>query len=82
MLIDGRWQSRRGGSSASGSPLRRFKHTSSTGGVATLTWAAGTDADLAGYGDKVYMGNASGVYGAPIVAGNVTSYVARNLINR
>ena len=45
--------------------------------TATLTWSANTDTDLAGY--KVYVGMASGVYGAPIDVGKVTSYVVSNL---
>ncbi|MGH7258108.1 MAG: fibronectin type III domain-containing protein, partial [Nitrospiraceae bacterium] len=45
--------------------------------TATLTWSLNTDTDLAGY--KVYVGTASGVYGAPIDVGKVTSYVVSNL---
>jgi BACON domain-containing protein/fibronectin type III domain protein len=45
--------------------------------TATLTWNANADVDLAGY--KVYMGTGSGMYGAPIVVGNVTSYAMNNL---
>jgi fibronectin type 3 domain-containing protein len=51
---------------------------SSTGSTtATLTWSPNTDTDLAGY--KLYVGNAPGVYGAPIDMGKVTSYVVNNL---
>ena len=45
--------------------------------TATLTWTANTETDLSGY--KVYVGKASGVYGAPIDVGKVTSYVVGNL---
>lgn len=48
-----------------------------SGTVATLTWNPVTSTDLAGY--KVYMGTASGIYGTPINAGNVTSYMVSNL---
>jgi hypothetical protein len=49
----------------------------STSTAATLTWNPVTSTDLAGY--KVYMGTASGVYGASINVGNVTSYMVNNL---
>jgi hypothetical protein len=49
----------------------------STSGSATLSWAANTDSDLAGY--KVYMGTQSGVYGTSIAVGNVTTYQPANL---
>ncbi len=45
--------------------------------TATLTWSPNTETDLAGY--KVYVGTASGIYGAPIDVGKVTSYVVGNL---
>ena len=51
--------------------------TSSNVNTATLTWEPSTLTNLAGY--KVYMGTASGVYGAPITVGNVTSYSVANL---
>jgi hypothetical protein len=44
-------------------------------GPLLLSWLPNTDADLAGY--KLYMGRASGSYGAPgspINVGNTTSY--------
>ena len=44
---------------------------------ANLTWSPNAETDLGGY--KVYMGNAAGVYGAPVVLGKVTSYTAGNL---
>jgi hypothetical protein len=49
----------------------------STATTASLTWDAVTSTNLAGY--KVYVGKASGVYGTPIDAGKVTSYVVGNL---
>ena len=45
---------------------------------ATLTWVANTETDLAGY--KIYVGTQSGVYGAPIVLGQVTTYQIANLV--
>ncbi|HSC55754.1 MAG TPA: hypothetical protein VLC51_01050, partial [Nitrospira sp.] len=45
--------------------------------TASLNWDASTDTTVVGY--KVYMGTASGVYGAPITVGNVTSYLLNNL---
>lgn len=50
--------------------------TSST--QALLTWGAVTSSDLAGY--KVYVGTRSGVYGAPLDVGNLTSYTVKNLL--
>ena len=44
---------------------------------ATLTWNPNTETDLAGY--KVYVGTASGTYGAPIDVGNVTTFQVVNL---
>ncbi len=43
-----------------------------TTGVANVTWAANSEADLAGY--KLYVGTASGVYNQVLDAGMVTSY--------
>lgn len=45
--------------------------------TATLTWSPNAETDLAGF--KVYVGNAPGAYGAPIVLGNVTSHIVSNL---
>ena len=50
---------------------------STTTTAATLSWGANTDTDLAGY--KVYVGTQSGVYGAPITLGHVTTYQIINL---
>jgi hypothetical protein len=44
---------------------------------AILTWDANTETDLAGY--NVYFGTASGQYGTPEDAGNVTTYTLQNL---
>ena len=44
---------------------------------ATLTWSPNAETDLAGY--KVYVGKASGIYGAPIIIGKQTSYTVSNL---
>ena len=41
-------------------------------GVANVTWAANSEADLAGY--KLYVGTASGVYNQILDAGMATSY--------
>jgi hypothetical protein len=41
-----------------------------------ITWDANTESDIAGY--KVYYGTGSGIYGAPIDVGNVTSYQLEN----
>jgi hypothetical protein len=46
---------------------------SQTNGTATVTWAANTEADLAGY--KLYVGTTSGVYSRTVDVGKVTSYV-------
>ena len=43
----------------------------------TLSWAANTESDLAGY--KVYVGTAPGVYGSPVILGNVTLFTVSNL---
>ena len=48
-----------------------------TNGTATLTWDANAETDLAGY--NIYMGTQPGMYGAPISAGNTTSYTVGNL---
>jgi hypothetical protein len=45
---------------------------SPTNGVATVTWAANGEADLAGY--KLYVGTSSGIYNRTIDVGKVTSY--------
>ena len=42
-----------------------------------IAWDPNTEPDLAGY--KVYLGTASGDYGAPIDAGNVTTYTLPGL---
>jgi hypothetical protein len=51
--------------------------STNTSTTAALTWSADTSSGVAGY--NVYLGTASGVYGPPINAGNVTSYVVNNL---
>jgi hypothetical protein len=43
----------------------------------TLVWDPNSESDLAGY--KVYYGRESGVYGAPIVLGKQTTYIATGL---
>lgn len=48
-----------------------------TSGTATLSWNPNTEPDLAGY--RVYVGLASGVYGPPINAGNLTSLQVTDL---
>lgn len=51
-----------------------------TSGSATLSWALGSEPDLAGY--KVYVGTSSGVYGfpgSPFNAGRVNTYTVSNL---
>ena len=53
--------------------------TTGTSTTASLSWSPPTTSTgVAGY--NVYMGTASGVYGAPINVGNVTSYVVNNLV--
>jgi hypothetical protein len=44
-----------------------------------LAWNANTESNIAGY--KLYMGTTSGVYGAPIDVGLVTTYVVQNLVS-
>lgn len=44
---------------------------------ATLEWDPNSESDLAGY--KMYVGTASGVHGAPIDVGLVTTYTVTNL---
>lgn len=51
--------------------------TSTSSTSATLTWAANTESDLAGY--NVYVGTASGAYGPPVNVGVVTSHTVGNL---
>jgi fibronectin type 3 domain-containing protein len=51
--------------------------SANTASGATLTWTANTEPDLAGY--KIYSGTQSGVYGAPVTVGKVTSHVLTNL---
>jgi hypothetical protein len=48
-------------------------------GSMPLEWNAVADPDVAGY--KVFYGTASGSYGAPIDAGNVTTYTLGNLVD-
>ena len=43
----------------------------------TLAWDPNSETDLAGY--KVYYGTASGVFGAPITLGKVTTYTVTGL---
>jgi BACON domain-containing protein/fibronectin type III domain protein len=53
--------------------------TTSTSQTASLSWSPPTNSTgVAGY--NMYVGTASGVYGPPINVGNVTSYVANNLV--
>jgi Fibronectin type III domain len=53
--------------------------TTSSSTTASLSWTPPTTTTgVAGY--NVYVGTASGVYGPPINAGNVTSYVVNNLV--
>lgn len=51
--------------------------STTTAGSATLTWAANTESDLAGY--KIYIGTQSGVYGGPISVGQITTHQLTNL---
>ncbi|MBI3812622.1 MAG: hypothetical protein HY283_10560 [Nitrospirae bacterium] len=51
--------------------------TAALAGDAILTWNPNTEPDLAGY--KIYYGTASGSYGAPIDAGNQTTYTITGL---
>ena len=44
---------------------------------AKLTWDPNAESDLAGY--KVYVGTASGTYGAPVDVGKVTTFDVINL---
>jgi hypothetical protein len=43
-----------------------------------LAWNPNTETNIAGY--KLYMGTTSGVYGAPIDVGPVTTYIVKNLL--
>ena len=52
-------------------------YTPAHAGSATLTWVASSDPNLAGY--RVYVGVASGVYGAPTDVGKVTTWTVPNL---
>ena len=53
--------------------------TTSSSPTASLSWSPPANSTgVAGY--NVYVGTASGVYGAPINVGNVTSYVVNNLV--
>jgi hypothetical protein len=45
---------------------------SPTNGIATVTWSANGEADLAGY--KLYVGTSSGIYNRTVDVGKVTSY--------
>lgn len=54
--------------------------SSPTTGSVTLTWAANSEPDLAGY--RIYVGMHSGTYsfpGSPFVTGKITSYTISNL---
>lgn len=48
-------------------------------GDAVLTWNPSVSEDIVGY--KVYAGNASRLYGSPIMVGNQTQYTMTGLIN-
>jgi hypothetical protein len=58
-------------------PTTTTSSTTLTSTAASLAWDPATDTSIAGY--NVYVGTASGVYGAPINVGNVTSYILNNL---
>jgi hypothetical protein len=45
---------------------------------AILSWDANTEANLAGY--KLYVGTASGTYGAPVDVGNITTFKVIGLV--
>jgi len=47
---------------------------------ATLTWDPNAESNVAGY--KVYVGTASGTYGAPVDVGKVTTFEVINLSSR
>lgn len=51
--------------------------TSASTGSVTLSWTANAETDLAGY--KLYLGTQTGVYGAPLTLGNLTTYQITNL---
>jgi hypothetical protein len=52
--------------------------TAPQSGGATLTWAANSESDLAGY--KVYMGTSAGTYTLPIDVGNTTTHKVIGLL--
>lgn len=67
------------GSPPSATPPSSPPPISSTGSV-TLSWAANSESDLAGY--KIYFGTASGEYsasGSPAIIGNATTYTVTGL---
>src|SRR5512133_2985002 len=49
-----------------------FVFATSTLYAQSLAWDANHESDIAGY--KVFIGTQSGIYGAPIDVGNVTTY--------
>lgn len=51
--------------------------TATTAGSASLSWAANTEPDLAGY--KIHVGTQPGIYNPPIALGTATTYTATNL---
>jgi hypothetical protein len=63
------------GGSRAGSATCTFEVTPTA--QVTLEWDPNTETDLAGY--RIYVGTASGVYGAPIDVGLATTYTVTNL---